>query len=173
INFYALDNDGSNGSASTYSGFDNEEKWLTMTTPRPLAGPRDVSMIYGVKDLPLATKGSANLTFVVAFGTDDASLKSAVDKAEALWKGIASVHSAPVSVRLNAYPNPATDLLHVNWVADGKTIVSVIDVLGRTLITKEVTGTSTTLDISSLSDGSYRIVIETSEGSFARNIIKQ
>jgi serine protease len=173
INFYALDNDGSNGSASTYSGFDNEEKWLTMITPRPLAGPRDVSMIYGVKDLPLATKGSANLTFVIAFGTDDASLKSAIDKTEALWKGTASVHSAPSTTSLLMYPNPTNDVVHLNWSATGKASISVVDILGRKLLTKEVIGTSTTLDLSVVPDGSYRIILETSDGTYSKSIIKQ
>lgn len=173
INFYALDNDGSNGSASTYSGYDKDEKWLTMITPRPVAGPRDVSMIYGVKDLPLAAKGSANLTFVIAFGTDDASLKSAIDKAEQLWKGTTAVHTAPPTTAFHLYPNPATDIIHLNWFGTGKTMLSMFDVLGRKVMTKEIMGSTTTLDLSAISNGSYRIVLETPQGTVTKNIVKQ
>jgi hypothetical protein len=174
LNFYALDNDGSNGSASTYSGFDQNEKWETMITPRAMAGPRDISMIYGVKDLPLASKDSVNLTFVLAFAVDDAGLKAAIDKAEELWKGTAAVGKSPdASTSFNIFPNPTTDILRVNWDGSTKASISVVDVLGRKIVTNEATGTSAALDLSGISNGSYRFVLETEQGSFTKNIIKQ
>ncbi len=173
INFYALDNDGSNGSASTYSGFDNDEKWLTMITPRPVAGPRDVSMIYGVKDLPLATKDSANLTFVIAFGTDDASLKSAIDKAEQLWKGATAVRTTSETGSFELYPNPTTDIVRISWNGNTKASISVVDVLGRKVIAKEITGSSASIDLSNLSAGSYRVTLESDRVSVSKNIVKQ
>ena len=38
---------------------------------------------------------------------------------------------------------------------------------------KEITGTTTSLDLSTISNGSYRIVLETPQGIVTKNIVKQ
>src|SRR5207253_2739204 len=85
LNAYAMDNDGSNGSASTYDGFSRLEKWQTMTTPRPAAGIGDIAFVYGVKNLHLLSEDSIRLTFVIGMAENEQLLKQTIDQTRDQW----------------------------------------------------------------------------------------
>lgn len=175
-NFYALENDGSNGSYQTYYGFPKRAKWFTMTTPRPAAGPNDVSMIFGLKNVPLASSDSVQVTYVIALGGDENALKSSIDKTEQLWKGITLVHQIPASTfDLQCYPNPFSDIVHLNWINNNTqtSLITITDVLGRVVVSEQVMGNTVTLDLHSLSRGVYHLVLESNGKRSEQTLVAQ
>lgn len=79
--------------------------------------------------------------------------------------GINSVDKVAVSV----YPNPATDVLHIE--ADGISRVEMIDVAGRVVFSQ--TQDVNTLNIGSLANGIYMLRTTTNEGVSVQRIVKK
>ena len=67
---------------------------------------------------------------------------------------------------LSFYPNPAKDILYFTNTEDKK--VRIIDILGKTVLNKTVSGS---LDISDVSRGVYLIVIEKNTKSITRKLV--
>jgi hypothetical protein len=160
---YALDNDGSNGSVSTYQGFGTWEKWQTMTIFRHDAGPGDVSMIYGLKNVPMASSDSIELTYIIALGTDEAQTIAAIDKARDEYYGITKVaiSDAFAILEANAKPNPFSHSLHLNWGAadDAPSTIELSDVLGRVVYKTYIKGNFINLSTLDLPGGEYFVRI--------------
>ena len=139
-NFYALDNDGSNGSVGKFDGFTRNEKWLTMTTPRDTAGVGDVSMIYGLKNLPLLSHDSIRLTFVIAMAESEQLLKQTIDETRTEWLNESRVHTTMVSSNaLTATPNPFSSRLHLQWhssASEAKAFITISDAIGRVVFSQ-------------------------------------
>ncbi len=171
LNLYCLNNDGSDGSLDTYSGFDMTDKWLTLTTPRDSAGPNDVTMIYGLKDIPFASLDSLELTFVIAMATDDQALKATIDNAEHEWYTQSSVSQRMAAASLEVYPNPFTEKVTIAYPGTTTGEIAITDMLGRTVFAKKWNGSSETLDLSSLPSGAYHLTLTNEQGSFSKDII--
>ena len=79
--------------------------------------------------------------------------------------------SASLSVNTissNAFPNPAADVLNIS-VAEPMASIRVIGMDGRVVLDSSVTGTQTTVDVSSLVSGVYYYTIATENGDIVRN----
>ncbi len=147
-----------------------------MTTSRPNAGPNDVSMIFGLKNVPLASSDSIQVTYIIALGGDENALKSSIDKTEQLWKGTNAVHQIPASTfDLQCYPNPFSDIVHLNWInSNGQTsLITITDVLGRIVVSEQVLGNTVTLDLHSLSQGVYHLVLESNGKRSEQTLVAQ
>lgn len=72
------------------------------------------------------------------------------------------------SLQLNAFPNPASDVLNIT-VAEPMSSITVVGVDGRTVIATSVSGTETTVDVSKLVPGVYYYTVATENGNLARN----
>lgn len=158
--YYGLDNDGSNGSVSTYSGFDRAEKWYSMIIPRLSAGPGDVSTVIGLKNVPMKTLDSLRMTYVIALGETEADALASVDKARDEFFGTVSVTPEKTQAQsMSVTPNPFSSRLRLMWNGEqnAKSIVSIIDVLGRELLRKEVIGNEVTLTGLALPQGQYLV----------------
>ena len=87
-----------------------------MTTPRPAAGIGDVSMIYGLKDLPLLSRDSVRMTFVIALAETEQLLKQTIDQTTNEWfarSAVADSRTEENSLRI--LPNPFSHHLHLTW----------------------------------------------------------
>lgn len=73
------------------------------------------------------------------------------------------------NVEVNVYPNPATDVLHVE--ANGINRIEVIDLAGRIVLSS--TQAQNTINISSLSNGIYMLRTSTMEGVNVQKIVKK
>lgn len=60
-------------------------------------------------------------------------------------------------------PNPASDKITVRTVNEDDAKVTITDMLGRRMMTKQMNG-STTIDVSDLRRGTYAVTVETKEG---------
>jgi hypothetical protein len=65
---------------------------------------------------------------------------------------------------LKIYPNPAKDILNIEISEEGKTYtVEIIDMLSKTILTQQITGTST-LNIENLTNGFYSVNLTDNTG---------
>jgi serine protease len=172
--YYAIDNDGSNGSVSTYGGYDRSEKWYSMIIPRLAAGPGDVSTVIGLKNVPMKTLDSLRMTYVIALGETEADALASVDKARDEFYGTVSVRDEKVTESgLLVSPNPFGSRLTLKWNGDAnaKSTVNILDILGREILRKEVIGNETTLTGLKLTKGSYVVRVVTGDGVYLGRVV--
>lgn len=74
---------------------------------------------------------------------------------------------------LKVYPNPVKNLLNV--VSNNSTVESILvyDLLGKTILSKSVNGTSTMIDVSGLSNGIYLVKVVAAQGEKVFKIVKE
>jgi hypothetical protein len=73
---------------------------------------------------------------------------------------------------LNIYPNPSKGIFTVEMNSTEKTLAQVYNVIGEVVFSKEIISTSTTIDLSTLSEGVYSLKISSaSKNSFSRIVI--
>lgn len=70
------------------------------------------------------------------------------------------------------YPNPTTSILNIEYTSD-LTNVSVFNMLGQQVLTKKVTATSTQLDMSALTNGTYLVKVEAGNVSKTIKVFKK
>lgn len=174
LQYYALNNDGSDGSVSTYGGFEDFEKWVSMTDERLQAGPGDVSTIYGLKHVPFATLDSVQVTFIIALATDVVTLRQTMSETEREWKATSSVKQQQVARDgIFVYPNPVRRSFNVYWDAEpsSQSTIELFDGLGRIIKTVTVRGTSYESQGLSLSPGIYHLRVSGAEHRYSRQIV--
>lgn len=78
-----------------------------------------------------------------------------------------------VSNELKVYPNPVKNLLNI--VSNNSTVESILvyDLLGKTILSKSVNGTSTMIDVSGLSNGIYLVKVVAAQGEKVFKIVKE
>ena len=78
-----------------------------------------------------------------------------------------------VSNELKVYPNPVKNMLNV--VSNNSTVESIMvyDLLGKTILSKTVNGTSTMVDVSGLSNGIYLVKVIGAQGEKVFKIVKE
>ncbi|MBO7587412.1 MAG: T9SS type A sorting domain-containing protein [Bacteroidales bacterium] len=74
-----------------------------------------------------------------------------------------SVQSHDAS-RLSVYPNPASDRIVLDGLADGEAEVRVHDLSGRLVLTRRASGPTALLDVSSLAPGCYVVKVVQGDG---------
>jgi len=80
--------------------------------------------------------------------------------------GLIDLGLADVSV----YPNPATDVLNVEFTAEGTDYtVAIMDLQGRVLAAQS--GTSVSFSVADLAKGSYIVTISTDSGVYTENVV--
>ena len=84
---------------------------------------------------------------------------------------ITSVTEPIEEVSINIYPNPVSDVLTVRAARDISSIC-LYDMRGTVILTQQVDGPETNVDMSALSPGAYIIRIFTSVGSIPRTVVK-
>lgn len=77
------------------------------------------------------------------------------------------------SNELKVYPNPVKNLLNI--VSNNTTVENILvyDLLGKTILSKTVNGTSTMVDVSGLSNGIYLVRVVATQGEKVFKIVKE
>jgi hypothetical protein len=88
--------------------------------------------------------------------------------------GIAGIENPTFDKAILLYPNPATDVVNIQ-VAAGITAqsYSIVDSIGKTLLTGEINGTATTVATGFLSAGIYIVKVTGTDGQAVKRFIKQ
>jgi hypothetical protein len=108
--------------------------------------------------LTSTTYGSANTGYVYI---DDVSLT--LDNTTGLTE-------LPSNQEIKIYPNPVTDMLNINCPDNGK--LFLYDMMGKTLIERQITAGKNVIDVSCFSEGLYFLNINTSKGSSTFKVVR-
>lgn len=114
-------------------------------------------------------------TLIVPAGT------LATYQAADVWKDFATItEAAPLSVNSqeaalgwNLYPSLATDFVSIKNNQQKDADVTVYDLTGRALLSKNINNPQSEINISNLNSGIYLFKVKTSTGEFVKRIIKQ
>jgi hypothetical protein len=71
------------------------------------------------------------------------------------------------------YPNPVDDVLNIDIKTDGEKNISIINVLGQTLISEATNEQQLTIDLSGLDKGLYFINISSNQGTEIVKFVKK
>ncbi len=153
VQYHAIRNDGTQGDVSSYHDYTKEAKWRSMIEWYQQTGPGDISHTFGLKNMPMKSEDSVQMTVVIALGENADQLRHTIDVATVLWYAKLGVRpeTTPGAFAIEAYPNPFQSSLHVCWpfaAGDGAAHVAIRDMIGRVVASGDYQGTS--CDISSL-----------------------
>jgi hypothetical protein len=132
-----------------------------------------------------AVKGNGSKTTISEYSfTDNAPLNGInyyrlraveTDGKATLSKSVAVVNGKSTTGIVKVYPSVADAILTVETITEGTTVLNVVDVTGKTVLTKTIKETgfsSTTLDISGLSNGLYILSSTSAIGNMTKKFIK-
>ena len=98
-----------------------------------------------------------------------------------IWQHLNAVMCIPTSIDapapapgLTLFPNPAVDVLTVTLPAgatEGE--MRIMDAMGRVVVTKQVRGTTESIDLSDLAPGSYRCLLTTGNARLVEGFVKE
>lgn len=84
-----------------------------------------------------------------------------------------SINNEPQNKMINVYPNPVEDELNIIFHQDGLKTVSLYDIFGRLIWTKQSRLSTDSFDMGDHPTGVYLLHVESQNGIFTRKIIKQ
>lgn len=138
----------------------------------PASGTYSGSAVSGGNfDPSMATTGAYNgVTYMYTDSNGCAS--SAMDS---IWADLCLGMNANVITGFTVSPNPATDMVNVNWNANNSvTAINVMDVTGRVVMTEtNINGHMMQINVSQLPSGTYTIAIEGSAGKSTTTFLKK
>ena len=71
---------------------------------------------------------------------------------------------------LSIFPNPASEVLNVNFTSDEEYTISILDLQGRVLAT-QVASNNVTFPVADLASGSYLVTIATENGVHTESVV--
>ena len=76
--------------------------------------------------------------------------------------------------RLQLYPNPAQDQLHITLPrGEHKGELRILDALGRVVLTQQVVSTTAAIDVRGIAPGSYRCVLTSATDRVVSGFVKE
>lgn len=108
----------------------------------PLTGPADV-----ISTLFNSSWGDGSL------GQAEVNSTFTIDDVEYIY--VTGVNDSPEKSTVKVYPNPVQDILNVLNSNGGTTVLEIIDATGRSVISRNLQGMNSRLDVSALPDGLY------------------
>ncbi|HLG36342.1 MAG TPA: S8/S53 family peptidase [Bacteroidia bacterium] len=139
VNYYAFNNDGSNGSVGIYDGFTKFEKYNSMSSwSRLSTDTTDVSMMISSGPFTLNAGDSVRVAFALLASDSLTQMQAAADRAQAVFDSIAAgiVKPPAFTPQFVCYPNPFSDECTVALTLTQRENVSlaVYNVLGEKII---------------------------------------
>jgi hypothetical protein len=84
----------------------------------------------------------------------------------------ATFASTTQDIKVSIYPNPAEKNLTVT-IPDSKAEISIINISGQKVLTKQTTSTKVNLNIASLPSGTYVLKVKTNKGIIEKKFVKE
>ncbi|WP_315816536.1 reprolysin-like metallopeptidase [Paraflavitalea speifideaquila] len=126
-----------------------------------------ISQLGGTSSETINYTAAAGTYYVRVYGYSNAN-NATVCYTLRVALGTASRAGAPEytgAFKVNIFPNPAVSTLNVNIAgATSRSVIKVVDVNGRLLITKPVAEGNTLLDVKSLTKGVYLVLVTDEQG---------
>lgn len=171
FNHYAIDNISGGGGVALSDGYDDSEKYLTLSTQRATAGNataagNDVIDVVSTGPFNLASGDSVKIAFALIAGENLAMIQASADAAQTrynnLTTGLEQIDLSAGNGLENVYPNPASDGVRVEFTVGSTSpssiaIYSVTGELVKELLNERLSTGKYTLsaDVSLLPAGSY------------------
>jgi len=145
-NYYAIDNDGSNGSVMVYNNFTKASKYITLSTNRLKAGTgangNDVSHVLSAGPFNLDARQTYKVAFEILAGDNLADLQKSVLAARAKYGSdtltVVEIKNEAKELYLGQnFPNPFSDQSVINIYLPEKTNMDlcVYNLLGEKVLT--------------------------------------
>jgi len=185
FNYYAIDNDGTNGSINIYDGLSDFEKFIALTSDRYNAGGttgNDVSHILSAGPFLLKYQDSLTVAFALLAGDN---LPELVASGQSAFKrythdtagSVAEMNRNQISMSQN-YPNPFSDKTYIDINLPVATAfdLSIYTISGEKIYSQSYSAYpagSYTLKIqkNNLGKGCYFYRLKTSEGSVTKKLM--
>ena len=168
FNHYAVDNiTGGAGGADLSDGYDETEKFTTLSTPRATAGGtgtgNDVIDVVSTGPFTIATGDSVTVAFALICGSELGDIQASAAAAQIKYDLATAVNENNASiVTINAYPNPATSSTVIPFYLRKMNTVKmeIVDIAGRVIKTENIKNVNLgenqiTLDLSGYATGLY------------------
>ncbi|MEL0651066.1 leucine-rich repeat domain-containing protein [Algibacter sp. TI.3.09] len=84
-----------------------------------------------------------------------------------------SANNIEQALDFNIYPNPTNGLITMKSKQLNNASVNVYDLNGRVLLTKNISGTSSEINVSKLSSGIYLLKVKVENNEFIKRVVKQ
>lgn len=185
FNHYAIDNiSGGGGGVNLFDGYDNAEKFTTLSTSRAQSGTtgqgNDVCHVVSSGPFTINAGDSVVVAFALLAGDDLTDLQNSAVDAQIMYDNIPTGISVTGNSEagLNAYPNPANHSTEVTYsvTENGNTDVRMFDATGRQVAViaqgSHAVGTyRSTLNTAELPSGIYMIRMENGNAITNRRIV--
>ena len=113
----------------------------------------------------LASGGSFNSSETTSFCVTSTS--------QAQMESMASVDESVTEDKVEMYPNPAANTLNIAAADFDAKQYAIKDISGRILMTGNIDGDNTIVDISSLASGIYIVVVSNGSEAISNKVMKQ
>jgi serine protease len=186
FNHYAIDNtNGGSGGVNLYDGYDNAEKWTTLSTNRAQSGitstpGNDVCQVVSSGPFTIAAGDSVVVGFAILAGDNLADLQASAADAQINWNNITTGISVAANdnTGVNVYPNPANASAEVAYsmTENGNVNIGLYDAAGRK-VAQIAQGARTagtyreTLNTGTLPEGIYTIRMEAGNAIINRRLV--
>jgi hypothetical protein len=185
---YSIDNvNGGNGGVDMFNGYDDSEKYTTLSTTRAQAGNttatgNDVCQVVGSGPFTIAAGDSVVVAFALIAGDDLADLQNSAADAQTQYDNQVPLGTVTIdgsgSSNVNVYPSPVAGNATVtyNVAEQGQTDVRMYDAAGREVMIisqgNKAAGTYTeTLNVAVLPNGIYVVRMVTGEAVSTRRFV--
>lgn len=184
---YAADNiTGGGGGADLSDGYDESEKYLTLSTNRSTAGGtgtgNDVIDIVSTGPFSLSPGDSVVVAFALLAGTELGDLQASAAAAQIKYDLLTGLDESNASgiISANAWPNPSSGMITIPvYLKDASRItIAVYDPTGRLVESKEmgqlIAGEhSFNVDLNGLAGGLYFYRLSNEKGFVTGSIVKE
>jgi hypothetical protein len=178
-NFYAIDNiAGGSGGFDLTNGFDTNEKYKTLSTPRLTAGAIGV----GTDNINVMSSGPytilPNQTIKIAYallgGDSLASLIAGANQAQIKYDGLITTSNNTDLLpdpSIAIYPNPSTAVFHITQSTNQFKTVEVYSINGSLIQKHNLVSNAETIDLSGYSKGMYVLKLIGDQKSLFKKIV--
>lgn len=143
--------------------FENEDLPINITVAS-LTTPSVVN--YTITSLPFVIENMCPETYSI-FAND---AKNCKDTLNFTIENLTSVDQIDLSDQIRVYPNPATDVLHIEGLSPGAQL-TLIDMFGRILKTMEMKAANSQLNVADLPSGLYTVQVKLNESMVHKKVI--
>lgn len=184
---YAIDNtNGGNGGVNLYDGYDNSEKFTTLSTNRNQAGMsstpgNDVCDVVSTGPFNIAAGDSIVVAFALIAGDNLTDLQASAVEAQNMYDGNLMTTTSAVSdntANIGIYPNPASASTEIAYTLHEQSAVDIrlVDVTGRDVAVisqgQQSAGTyRETFNTATLPDGLYIVRMQVGKATITRQLI--
>jgi hypothetical protein len=181
LNYRAIWNDGAEGGIAPYNGLSKSNKWTMMTQPSNYSGPGDISHTFGLKNMPLRSQDSVEMTVVIAIAESPDLLHQTIDETAKIWAQTSGVTPALTKKEdvLEVFPNPFQHALHIAWDGSGVSSsmlparVTIYDAMGRIVDSRMVAGSAYDFTPPTVPSGFYTVDVEVGGTHLRRQVVAE